>query len=92
MYADEDSSAKATRDPVAPAGRSPGAKAKAASHTLDDDTPVHSFTTLMAELSTIVHNTCRTPLTGDGAPTFQITTRANAKQKRALELVRQIEV
>lgn len=92
MFADEDQSAKATRDPVAPASRSPGAKAKAASHILDDGTAVHSFTTLMAELSTIVRNTCSTPMAGEVAPTFQITTSANPKQQRALELVRQIAV
>ena len=92
MFADEDQSAKAIRDPVAPARRSTGAKRKAATHTLDDATPVHSFTTLMAELSTIVRNTCHTAMAGDAAPTFQITTSANPKQQRALELIDQIAV
>ena len=36
----------------------------AISHTLDDGTPAHSFSTLMAELATIVSNTCRMPKTG----------------------------
>ena len=44
----------------------------------------------MAELSTIVRNTCRTPNAGADAPTFQVTTTANPKQKRALELVNEI--
>ncbi len=92
MFADEDQSAKATRDPVAPASRSPGAQRKAASHTLDDATPVHSFTTLMAELSTIVRNTCRTPIAEENAPTFKLTTSTTPKQQRALELARQIAV
>src|SRR5439155_16852459 len=48
MFADTDNQAKATRDPVAPARRSKAALAKAARHTLDDGTPVHSFATLMA--------------------------------------------
>ena len=61
MFADTDQQAKATRDPVAPAKRSKAALAKAARHTLDDGTPVHSFSTLMAELATIVRNTCRSP-------------------------------
>ncbi|MES1264666.1 MAG: hypothetical protein ABUU24_03325, partial [Variovorax sp.] len=52
MFADTDQQAKATRDPVAPATRSNAALAKAARHTLDDGTPVHSFSTLMAELAT----------------------------------------
>jgi hypothetical protein len=88
MFADEDQQAKATRDPVAPAKRSQAALAKVAAHTLDDGTPAHSFSTLMAELSTIVRNTCRTP--GRDGPTFNITTTPNAKQQRALEMLEQI--
>lgn len=90
MFADEDEHAKATRDPVAPATRSERAMRKVLTRRLDDDTPAHSFSTLMAELSTIVRNTCRTPNTGDDAPTFYVTTAANPKQQRALELVREI--
>jgi transposase len=61
MFADEDQAAKATRDPVAPARRSAAAEEKARSKQLDDGTPVHSFHTLLEELSTIVRNTCRVP-------------------------------
>ena len=68
MFADTEQQAKATRDPVAPAKRSKAALAKVARHTLDDGTPVHSFSTLMAELATIVRNTCRTPNAGPDAP------------------------
>lgn len=89
MFADTDQKAKATRDPVAPAKRSKAAQAKAARHTLDDATPVHSFSTLMAELATIVRNTCRTPKAGPDAPTFEILTTPNPKQQRALELLQQ---
>ena len=92
MFADEDQAAKATRDPVAPAMRSEAAMKKACSHTLDDSTPVHSFQTLMQELSTIVRNTCRAPNGADDAPTFQITTTPNPKQKRALELIGHIKL
>ena len=91
MFADEDQAAKATRDPVAPARRSDAAMKKACSHTLIDGTPVHSFQTLMQELSTIVRNTCRAPNGPDDAPTFQITTTPNPKQKRALELINLIK-
>jgi DDE family transposase len=90
MFADVDQQAKAKRDPVARAERSPAALAKVATHTLDDGTPAHSFSTLIAELSTIVRNTCRTP--GDDGPTFSITTTANAKQRRAFELIEQIRL
>ncbi|WP_212744080.1 hypothetical protein [Ramlibacter sp. 2FC] len=90
MFADTDQAAKAVRDPVAPARRSKKALDKAASHTLDDGTPVHSFSTLMAELATVVRNTCHTPGAGPQAPTFDIVTTPNAKQRRALELIEQI--
>ena len=92
MFADTEAQAKATRDPVAPAKRSKKALAKVASHTLDDGTPAHSFSTLLAELATIVRNTCRTPHTGRDAPTFDIFTTPNAKQQRALELIGQIRL
>lgn len=92
MFADPDQAAKATRDPVAPAVRSAGALDKVARHALDDDSPAHSFATLMAELASVVRNTCRTPQTAETAPTFDILTTPNAKQHRALELLRQITV
>ncbi len=90
MFADTDQQAKATRDPVAPAVRSPAALAKAARHTLEDGTPAHSFATLIAELATIVRNTCRTPHAGPEAPTFEVLTSANPKQAHALALVEAI--
>jgi transposase len=92
MFADPDQQAKATRDPVAPAVRSEAALTKLARLTLDDGTPAHSFCTLMAELATIVRNTCRTPQAAPGAPTFEVITSPNAKQQRALELLRLIKV
>ena len=92
MFADTDQQAKATRDPVAPAKRSKAALAKVARHALDDGTPVHSFSTLMAELATVVRNTCRTPNAGPDAPTFEILTTPNAKQQRAFALLQQIRV
>ena len=90
MFADMDQAAKAARDPVAPAVRSQAALAKAARHTLDDGTAAHSFATLMAELATLVRNTCRTPGAGPDAPTFQVLTTPSAKQQRAFELLQSI--
>ena len=92
MFADTDQQAKATRDPVAPAKRSKAALTKVARHALDDGTAAHSFATLMAELATIVSNTCRTPKAGPDAPTFEVLTTPNAKQQRALELLQQIRL
>ena len=90
MFADTDQHAKTTRDPVAPAKRSNAALAKAARHTLDDGTPAHSLATLLGELATIVRNTCRVPGADSTAPTFQLVTTPNTKQKRALELLNTI--
>ena len=90
LFADTEVQAKATRDPVAPARRSAQAELKAVTRQLEDGTPTHSFTTLLQELASIVRNACRIPA-GD-APTFEVTTTPNPKQRRALELVRQIQV
>jgi transposase len=92
MFADEDQAAKLTRDPVAPAERSVAAMKKVLNRTLEDGTPTHSFQTLLRELETVVRNTCRTPKSASDAPTFQITTTQNEKQKRALELISQIKM
>ena len=41
---------------------------------------------------TTVRNTCRAPNGADDAPTFQITTTPNPKQKRPLDLINQIKM
>ena len=91
LFADEDQAAKTTRDPVAPAERSAGAKAKVARRHHADGTPVHSFQTLLTELATIVRNTCCTSAEAD-APTFTVTTQSNPLQRRALDLIDQLAV
>ena len=90
MFADTEQGIKATRDPVAPAQRSVSAQAKAASHTLPDGSPVHSFATLMADLATLTRNTCRTPHAGRDAHTFDVLTTPGPPQQRALALIEQI--
>jgi hypothetical protein len=90
MFADIDQAAKATRDPVAPAQRSQLALDKLARRTVDDGTPAHSFSTLMAELAGISRNACRTPGSGPDASTFDIVTTPNATQRHALDLIKQI--
>jgi hypothetical protein len=89
MFADEDQQAKATRDPVAPAKRSAAADQKAASHQLADGTTVHSFQTLLQDLSAIVRNHCRTR-GDDDTPTFMATTTPTVEQRRALALLKRI--
>ena len=93
LFADEDTNAKATRDPVAPAKRSRAALQKTEALTLDDGTPVHSFRTLLADLSTIVRNTCRAPgARGEAAPSFEVTTTPSPAQQRAFALLHTIAV
>ncbi|MHB1511803.1 MAG: IS1634 family transposase [Acidiferrobacter sp.] len=87
MFTDEDQEAKETRDPVAPAQRSRAAKRKASQHRQDDGTPMHSFQTLLADLATVVRNTCRVPHTDGEWSTFPVLTIPNAAQKRAYELI-----
>jgi hypothetical protein len=91
MFADPDQEAKAIRDPVTPATRSKAALTQMARHTLDDKTPVHSFATLMADLASIVRNTCRSPI-APNAPSFDILTTASSKQRHAINLLRQISL
>jgi len=92
LFSDEDQAAKATRDPVAPAKRSAKAQAKAVDRRLDDGTPVHSFRTLLEDLSTIVRNTCTTPGTADDGPVFTVTTTPTPKQEQALSLIDSIRM
>src|SRR3972149_2938906 len=87
LFADEDQQTKTQRDPVAPAQRSAAAEHKALTHSLPDGSPAHSLRTLLDELATIVRNICRVPGAESTAPTFQLVTTPNAKQKRALELL-----
>src|SRR5712692_724107 len=75
LFCDEDQQAKRARDPVAPAKRSHAALDKVYSKVLDDGTPVHSFQTLLNDLSSIVSNTCRRQgASTAGEPTFNLVT------------------
>jgi len=91
MFADVDQDTKAPRDPVAPARRSQVAQDKASSKQLDDGEPAHSFATLLAEMATLVRNTCRAPDGQTEAPHFDILTIATAHQQRALDLIQAIK-
>jgi transposase len=92
LFADEDQAAKATRDPVAPAERSTAALRKIHTKLLDDGTMVHSFRTLLTELSGIVRNVCRCHGGVADEPTFTVLTIPNAKQQRAYDLLETITV
>ena len=74
------------------ATRSKAALLKAARRTLDDGTPVNSFSNLTDHLLTIVRNTCRTANAGADAPTFEITTTPHPAQLRAMALIEAIRL
>ena len=79
-------------DPVAPARRSQAALAKVHTRTLADGTPAMSFTRLLAHLAVIVRNTMRPRSARPGEATFTLTTRPDAKQQQALDLIAAITV
>jgi transposase len=89
LFADEDQAAKAARDPVAPARRSEAANHKAAVRRLADGAPVHSFRTLLEDLTAVVRNRCRTRGQTDG-PTFPVVTTPTPAQRRAFDLLKGI--
>jgi transposase len=75
------------RDPVAPAKPSASAKKKKTQRETEDGLPIHSFTTLIAELGTRCRHRCR--LKSDpGSPAFFMDTLPTPLQIRVLELIR----
>jgi hypothetical protein len=85
LFKDHDPAAGAARpSPVAPARRSPSARAKdAAKHTASGQ-PVHSLATLLADLATITANHIQP---AQGLPGFTLITTPTPVQHRALELL-----
>ena len=86
LFQDNDKAAAAAKrsDPVAAAQRSDAALAKAARKRTDDDTPVHSFTSLLADLATICANHIQP---ADDMPAFTKITTPTSLQRRAFELL-----
>jgi hypothetical protein len=86
LFQDNDKPAAATKraNPVAPAQRSDQALAKAARKRTDDNTPVHSFTSLLADLATICANQIQP---ADDLPAFTKITTPTPLQQRAFELL-----
>jgi|SRR6266850_2776905 len=68
---------------VAPAERSPEARAKDESKTTEDGLPVHSLRTLLMDLGTLAKNLVRTA----GSQEFYVLTQPTALQRRALDLL-----
>jgi hypothetical protein len=74
------------RDPVAPAECSAAALAKKTDRVTADGFPVHSFETLLRELSTRCRNTCRIASAPD-SPSFNQLTQLTPLQSRAFQLL-----
>jgi transposase len=86
LFVDHDKPGAAAKraNPVAAAQRSDAALAKAARKHTDDDTPVHSFTSLLADLATICANYIQP---ADDMPAFTKLTTPTPLQRRAFELL-----
>ena len=86
LFVDNDKPAAAAKraNPVAPAQRSDEALTKAARKRTDDSTPVHSFTSLLADLATICANQIQP---ADDLPAFSKITTPTPLQRRAFELL-----
>jgi len=87
LFEDEELEAnKKTRDPVKQAQPSQSVKNKKKSKINDKGFIVHSFETLVAELSTLCKNKCRFKALKNGLPFYQ-KTEPTEIQKTALELL-----
>ena len=82
LFRDEDQ--PMATDVVAPARRSASALAKARTQRLDEDTPIHSFRSLLAQLATLTKNTVRVP---SSTATFDKLALPTPLQTRALQLL-----
>jgi len=87
LFTDDDKpAAQAARtSPVAPATRSPKARARAATKRTPDDLPVHSFHTLLRDLATICLNHIQPA--DAGQPGFRLVTSPTPSQRQALDLL-----
>ncbi|MDI3313615.1 MAG: IS1634 family transposase [Mycobacterium sp.] len=86
LFVDNDKTAAAAKrpNPIAAAQRSDEALTKAARKRTHDDTPVHSFTSLLADLATICANQIQPT---EHTPAFTKITSPTALQRRAFELL-----
>ena len=82
-YIDEAGTARAS--PVAKALKSEHAKAKDASKSADDGSPLHSFRTLLQDLATLANNVTHTHLNPEAK--IVTTTRPTPLQAKAFRLL-----
>jgi hypothetical protein len=88
LFDDDDKQAAQAARPsvVAPAPRSDRAQRKALAKRTDDDQPVHSFQTLLADLATITRNRVR--FLHPDTSTTQMLAKPTRLQQRAFELLK----
>jgi len=86
LFVDNDKPAAAAKraHPVAAAQRSDAALTKASRKRTHDDYPVHSFTSLLADLATLCANQIQP---ADDMPAFTMSTTPTPVQRRAFELL-----
>jgi hypothetical protein len=82
---DKDAAEALRASVVAKAERSPAAIAKQTTGRTEDGLPVHSFRTLLADLTTLTRNTLVTA--SDPERAFTVTARPTALQQKALDLL-----
>ena len=83
---DQPEVARAQRNsPIEPAEASPSAKARASTRKTPDGLPVHSLSTLLAELATLTRNQVSLPSNPDQA--FTLLAKPAPLQTRAFELL-----
>jgi hypothetical protein len=91
LFDDEDPQGgeRRRKSPVAPAQVSERAEHKAATKRSDDDQPIHSFHSLLADLATIAKNRIQVALPGTTTETrtFDRITRPTPLQQKALDLL-----
>lgn len=83
---DDEQRGEVRPSPVAPAKRSPEARAKAQRQRTTDNWPVQSFQDWLKDLATIIRNRIEPRL--KSLPAFEMTTRPTASQQYALDLLR----
>ncbi|MCL2000644.1 MAG: IS1634 family transposase [Planctomycetes bacterium] len=92
-FADEEQTHKETRDPVAPAQKSESAKKKTSRKKTADGAIVHSFKSLLADLSTIIRNVCQVlPASNADREVISITTTPSSNQQKAFDLLKNIKL
>jgi transposase len=89
MLFGDDAPREPRQDVVSPKKPSPSATRKARTKKTLEGAPVHSFQTLLADLSTIVRNSITPNL--EGAPAWQQETEPSALQQRAFDLLKNIQ-